>query len=1237
MVAVWFFFAFNGFGQPWTYNFGTGTGVYNTSGGTSTTFLPQPTSGNDFIRLSANGGSFNLENSGLASLGSDSEFRIVAPTGGSVNKFSIYDYSASKVFYTKFSVLFGNSTGANTATSGTWFFFQGDGATYNDANGFNGAQVFSGLQFVYGAAGALTTSYRNAAAWTAISTPAPLPITQANIYTFEIYGNNSTTSQDYERGTTYSIAANKWDLWINGTLVGDDLSKASIANNVNIDSWMFYSINSIGNVANIFLDDFEYSNALPAAGCPVTITGINPTSGPPGTVVTLTGTNFTGTSAVTYNSVAVSSYSVINSTTIEATIPAGTAVGTTATFTVTQGCDVTSSSSFTVTCPVSVTSFSPTSGPIGTLVTITGTDFTGSTGVTFNGISASSYTVVNATTMTARVPEGATTGKIAVTQGCIGTSSGDFTVIGQSGTCSSSTHINENIQSWTNRGSYGSYTQVIPAGTVTMTRCIVSSAASASGTGTIGRVQMEGTTGIIELPQVSDVSSVQFNLVAGAAGRSVKLQSYNGADWDDITTFTGINTTGATFSYTINSAIPTTLRLASPSSAVYVHDIIVNSVASTSVNITTQPVSQSQCDGEEANFSVVATGSPTYQWHQHNGTLWSPLGGETNATLTIPVVLGMDGYQYYCVVTEGSCNVPTNAVQLTISGSCCLAPADEPTMLVFSNITASSLDVDWTAPASGCGGYVVKIGTDASFDPLVDGTSLPSGSSAPWNDEDIVLTGSDRTGFTIGSLDENTVYYFKVYPYNLCGSTYKFNNTGLAGTITTSTQTYPTPVCAQGAVTLSLVNTNETNAEYQWQVFDGSSWSDIANGGSYSGATARELVIDPVLQTMNGYIYVCQVSNSAHGCVTPSVSFTLTVNALPDTPIIESVTQNCGNTVLNMGTTPAGVTWYWQGTVSNGTATANSDPTYTVLSGAEGTYYLRAVSTDGCWSTNSDSRIVTVKQVPVATLTLTAGCGSGSALIESDLNFEQTFELLDNLGNSLVPPRSATVTGLSHTFNGIVSGDYTATVTYNGCASALTAIGTLTNTIISGEPTASDETICGAGTATLTATLGTNADRIEWSLDGVFTDGLNGDETDSGFPFEYDVALADGQTIPVYVRSNNAGNCPSGWEIVNAISTETITTPTFIGGLETVHCPGTANQTFTATAVRGTVVYSLDVTTGAPITPPTINSATGVVTYNDDFVGTITITATVNGCNGPLTDTHEVTMVKHGTTGIIAL
>ncbi len=73
-------------------------------------------------------------------------------------------------------------------------------------------------------------------------------------------------------------------------------------------------------------------------------------------------------------------------------------------------------------------SFLPAKGKVGASVVITGTDLTGATSVTFDGVSAS-FAVDLATQITATVPAGATTGPLAVTTpGGTGTSGTNFVV-----------------------------------------------------------------------------------------------------------------------------------------------------------------------------------------------------------------------------------------------------------------------------------------------------------------------------------------------------------------------------------------------------------------------------------------------------------------------------------------------------------------------------------------------------------------------------------------------------------------------------------------------------------------------------------------------------------------------------------------------------------------------------------------------------------------------------------------
>lgn len=78
---------------------------------------------------------------------------------------------------------------------------------------------------------------------------------------------------------------------------------------------------------------------------------------------------------------------------------------------------------------IGLNSFSPTAGPEGGSVTLTGSGFTGATKVTFTDGVDADYEVVSDTEITLSVPVGAATGAIAVTVPCgVLTSSTDFTV-----------------------------------------------------------------------------------------------------------------------------------------------------------------------------------------------------------------------------------------------------------------------------------------------------------------------------------------------------------------------------------------------------------------------------------------------------------------------------------------------------------------------------------------------------------------------------------------------------------------------------------------------------------------------------------------------------------------------------------------------------------------------------------------------------------------------------------------
>ncbi|WP_201978010.1 IPT/TIG domain-containing protein [Hymenobacter rubidus] len=84
-----------------------------------------------------------------------------------------------------------------------------------------------------------------------------------------------------------------------------------------------------------------------------------------------------------------------------------------------------------------LTSLNPTSGPVGTSVTLTGTNLSSATSVRFNGTAATVFAVVNATTVTAFVPVGATTGPATITTAGGTTGGITFTVTTPSATARS--------------------------------------------------------------------------------------------------------------------------------------------------------------------------------------------------------------------------------------------------------------------------------------------------------------------------------------------------------------------------------------------------------------------------------------------------------------------------------------------------------------------------------------------------------------------------------------------------------------------------------------------------------------------------------------------------------------------------------------------------------------------------------------------------------------------------------
>ncbi len=169
-------------------------------------------------------------------------------------------------------------------------------------------------------------------------------------------------------------------------------------------------------------EDFAATQACPA------VTNINPTSGAPGNNLTINGTGFLGVSSVVFGgNIAASSPSINGTgTQITVTVPNGAQSGP---ITLNKtGCSATQTQSFTVlNCPT-ISNVAPNAALPGATVVLTGTNFDNATAVRFNG-TATSFMVVNSTTINAVVPPNATSGTVSVSKAsCPDATSAVFTI-----------------------------------------------------------------------------------------------------------------------------------------------------------------------------------------------------------------------------------------------------------------------------------------------------------------------------------------------------------------------------------------------------------------------------------------------------------------------------------------------------------------------------------------------------------------------------------------------------------------------------------------------------------------------------------------------------------------------------------------------------------------------------------------------------------------------------------------
>ncbi len=175
----------------------------------------------------------------------------------------------------------------------------------------------------------------------------------------------------------------------------------------------------------------QVSNGLAFTVLPTpTISSLSPTSGAPGVAVTINGSNFgasQGTSTVTFNGTPITTITSWIATRIVTVVPAGASTGPVR---VTVNGVASAGTTFTVPVPPSISGVTPPAASAPSSVVIAGSGFgatQGASTVRFNGTTAT-VSAWSSTSITATVPNGATSGPLVVTVGGVASNSFSYTV-----------------------------------------------------------------------------------------------------------------------------------------------------------------------------------------------------------------------------------------------------------------------------------------------------------------------------------------------------------------------------------------------------------------------------------------------------------------------------------------------------------------------------------------------------------------------------------------------------------------------------------------------------------------------------------------------------------------------------------------------------------------------------------------------------------------------------------------
>lgn len=242
----------------------------------------------------------------------------------------------------------------------------------------------------------------------------------------------------------------------------------------------------------------------------------------------------------------------------------------------------------------------------------------------------------------------------------------------------------------------------------------------------------------------------------------------------------------------------------------------------------------------------------------------------------------------------------------------------------------------------------------------------PNGVTYYWQGSNSAGTSTSNNSSNSFSVSTTGTHYIRALNISGCWSAASSISVVVAGF--PSNPSNPTISNSQcNSATLSRSGTPVSGVTWYWQGTNSTGTSALLG----SGAT--------YIANNTGTYYIRAKFNS-YDCWSPnsgSILVNLDAPITPLTPVSNS--PQCDAVIISqVGSSPSGETWYWQGTNPNGTVTNASGSSFTATT--SGTYYLRSRNTAGCWSTSSASIPVIIAGFPSTPSTLTSNSPNCSSV-----------------------------------------------------------------------------------------------------------------------------------------------------------------------------------------------------------------------------------------------------------------